>query len=77
MSEFSALAVSEGYEVRDDDGFGEAPQQAFSAGLRPVENCKCYTLALLAVSCELNLSTKIPRAAVVLKLQQTEKPFLT
>lgn len=30
---------------------GEAPQQAFSAGLRPVENCKCYTLALLAVSC--------------------------
>lgn len=30
----------------------ENPQQAFSACLRPVENCKRYTLTLLAVSCK-------------------------
>lgn len=51
MSELSALAESEGYEVRDDDaGLGRLPNKRFCRPPRGAKIASVATLALLAVN---------------------------
>ena len=50
MSELSALAGSEGYEVRDDEGLGRLPNKHFRGASGSVKIASVSTLALLASS---------------------------